>query len=256
MKRIRKLRRPTPGLADYLELEEDDASWDGFRDHEAGTAYRELVGELKKLQHGLCGYCEIDLNERDRQVEHVIPRSDPVSGSSGALDPSNMIASCTGGTSRNLFGPEARADEERFLPPPRSNTSCGQAKGDLSVSAIIDPRSLPALPSLTKVRFDGRIEADADACSDVGVPVELVRNTIEILGLNVERLRLAREHRWNALSDSWKEYFDNSELLEAAAQIELLPCEKSELPRFFTTSRSYFSEIGERVLAEPPQAWV
>ena len=126
----------------------------------------------------------------------------------------------------------------------------------MSVSAFVDPRKLPALPSLTKVRYDGRIEAHADACSDVGVPAELVSNTIEILGLNVERLRLAREHRWNALSDSWEEHFGDSELLEAAARIELLPNEKNELPRFFTTSRSYFSEFGERILAESPQDWI
>ena len=208
------------------------------------------------LQHGLCGYCEIDLIELDRQIEHVIPQSDPVGGSSGALDPANMVACCTGGTSKNLFGPEARADEERFLPPPRRNMSCGQAKGSRSESEFVNPRTLPALPSLTKVRLDGRIETDADACSDVGIPVEMVTKTIEILGLNVERLRVAREHRWTALNESWAEYFDDSEVLKAAARSELLPDENNLLPRFFTTSRSYFAAFAESILDEPPRDWI
>ena len=256
MKRIRKLRGPTPGLADYLQHEQSDPSWEGFRDHQAGTAYRELVATLIALQHGICGYCEIDLNDLDRQIEHMIPRSDTARGSSGALDPANMIVCCTGGTSKNLFGPEAKADEERFLPPPRINASCGQAKGNRWDEDFIDPRKLPALPSVTKVRLDDRIEADRDACSRVDIPADLVNKTIEILGLSVERLRLARENRWNSLNDSWVEYFDDSKVLQAAARIELLSDENDPLPKFFTTNRSYFSPYGEGILAEPPQDWI
>ena len=134
--------------------------------------------------------------------------------------------------------------------------SCGQAKGNRSESEFVDPRTLPPLPSLTKVRLDGRIETDADACSIVGIPVDVVSKTIEILGLNVERLRVARENRWTALSESWAEYFDNSEVLKAAARIELLPDENNFLPRFFTTSRSYFAAYGESILDEPPRDWI
>ena len=256
MKRIRPLREATPGLASYLEFEMEDPNWNGFRDHNTGASYREFIEALVAFQHGLCGYCEIDLIELDRQIEHVVPQSDPVRGSSGALDPTNMIACCTGGTSKNLFGPDARADEERFLPPSKRNTSCGQAKGNRSESEFVDPRALPALPSLTKVRLDGRIETDLDACADVGIHGDVVSKTIDILGLNIERLRVAREHRWTALNESWAEYFDDSEVLKAAAQSELLPDENNRLPRFFTTSRSYFEAFGESVLTEPPQDWI
>ena len=186
----------------------------------------------------------------------LFPKATRFAESSGALDPTNMIACCTGGTSKNLFGPDARADEERFLPPSRRNTSCGQAKGNRSESEFVDPRALPALPSLTKVRLDGRIETDLDACADVGIHGDVVSKTIDILGLNIERLRVAREHRWTALNESWAEYFDDSEVLKAAAQSELLPDENNRLPRFFTTSRSYFEAFGESVLAEPPQDWI
>ena len=84
MKRIRPLREGTPGLAGYLELEMEDPNWNGFRDHNTGASYRELIEALVALQHGLCGYCEFDLIELDRQIEHVVPQSDPVRGIIGS----------------------------------------------------------------------------------------------------------------------------------------------------------------------------
>jgi len=98
--------------------------------------------------------------------------------------------------------------------------------------------------------------ADATACQQTGFSIEDVRNTIEILGLNVERLRIAREKRWAALSENWTEYMDDVELLEAAARSELLPDSRGMLPRFFTTSRSYFDFVGELVLTRQPQSWI
>ena len=103
MKRIRKLQNPTPGLEAYLnECHAGEESWEGFRNHAASASRRELVKSLATLQRGLCGYCEIDLTERDAQVEHVIPRSDPSRGALEELNPDNMIACCLGGTPRNL----------------------------------------------------------------------------------------------------------------------------------------------------------
>ena len=114
MKRIQKLEDPTPGLEAYLnECHFGEASWEGFRNHAAGASYRELVKGLATLQHGLCGYCEIDLTESDRQVEHVIPRSDPARGALEELNPGNMIACCLGGTASNLYGPGTSGDQGR-----------------------------------------------------------------------------------------------------------------------------------------------
>lgn len=60
MKRIWVLDGPTPGLADYLEGDGHQANWDGFGSHHGGAAKRELTESLCSIQHGLCGYCEID----------------------------------------------------------------------------------------------------------------------------------------------------------------------------------------------------
>lgn len=248
MKRIRKLDGPTKGLADYLACNENMANWEEFRSHRAGRSRRELVEALVICQHGLCGYCEREIPEGDRQVEHVIPRSDPRNGTLLALDVSNLIACCRGGDLSN-------EDPERFLPPLRENLSCGQAKGNNSDPDFVDPRQLPASPSVMRVNDSGRIEADFEACVEAGIPIDRVNKTIEILGLNVERLRLARENFWKKLSENWEDHFDDPEVMARAAKTELLP-RNGHLSKFFTTSRSYFFPICEGILARTPDDWV
>ena len=252
MKRIRALDGPTPGLVNYLECESNYGSWEGFRSHQRGDAYGELVKALCSIQHGLCGYCEIDIaknDKNDRQVEHVVPQSAPVQGEVRALDAKNMMVCCKGGTQQNR-------DDARYLRPSKHNRSCGQAKGNRVDPEFLDPRELPALPALMRVGYDGRIRADAEACQDASFDVNRVNKTIEILGLNVKRLRRAREKRWRALSETWQEHFNDPQIIQEAARMELLPGEDNRLPRFFTTSRSYFGPVAERILEEAPQEWI
>ena len=256
MKRIRGLDAPTPGLTAYLDCEGDEASWDGFRSHVAGASYRELLETLMAVQHGLCAYCEIDLRDGDHQIEHVIPRSDPNCGAESALDVDNLIACCKGGSARNEFGPDARDDNERFLQPSTHNISCGEKKGSDWDADFVDPRTLPALPSLVRVGYNGRIEADQAACEDAEHSVDAVNRTISTLGLNVERLRVARERRWRAFETSWEAHLDDLEVMEAAARGELLLQAGDRLRRFFTTSRSYFAPWGETILEEEPREWI
>ena len=247
MKRIRKLYRPTPGFNRYLHRAGAAAKWERFRRNQARV--RELVEGLTHLQHGLCGYCEIDLREDDRQIEHVIPRSDPKDGTARELDPTNLIVCCLGGTKKG-------ADDERYRAPTQANISCGQAKGENTDADFIDPRILPALPSLTRVSFSGRIEADQDACDEAGFSSDALNKTIGILGLNVERLRRAREKHWRALNESWKDYFGDIRIMENATRTELLPDNRNCLGRFFTSSRCFFGAYAERVLSEEPKNWI
>ena len=249
MKRIETLRDTPPGLAAYLEVEADDASWDRFRSHEAGAAYQELRGTLIDLQHGLCGYCEARLVEPHVQVEHVVPQRDPDDGHRRELDETNMMASCLGGT-------KYVGDREQFLPPVRENTSCGQAKGGDVDARFVDPRTVPAMPALVTVRDSGEIEADPDACAATGVPAEHVAHTIGLLGLDVRRLRQARRRRWSDLGRLFEDGLDDPDLIAEAARQELTPGQGGNLPAFFTTARSFFGPVAEVVLGDHPQAWI
>ena len=248
MKPLRVLDAPTPGLADYVAVAGGEGDWDGFRSHQGGGGYRELVEKLVELQHGLCGYCEIGLAKSNRQVEHVIPRSHAQCGSERALDRMNMIACCMGGEKKS-------DDPARFRTPIGENRSCGQRKGDYGGANFVDPRKLPPSPSPMRVMPDGRIEADASACRAAGLSADDVRETIGILGLNVERLRLGREAIWRGLSEAYGEYVHDPAKMTVAARGELLPNADGRLPEFFTTARSFFAQWGEDVLALAPQ-WI
>ena len=252
MKRIRTLPVPTPGLANYLAQSIVRSDWGDFRSNYQ-KAYRELRNTLVELQHGLCGYCEIDLIEHDIQVEHVIPQSDPKSGAAQALNHANLIACCRGGAA-NEFASDGLDDAARF-----GDRSCGQAKDRNNTPDFIDPRNLPDLPSLLQVQPDGIVIANATACAASAIAEEKIQKTIDILQLNVERLRQARENRWNDLKQLWDSYIADDEVIQAAVREDLLLNSAYVLPRFFTTSRSYFMSfgvLGECVLAEPPQAWI
>ena len=247
MKRIRRLPGPIPGLAEYQNRARSKASWQGYHKRPAGKRrYRELVERLADLQHGLCGYCEIDLVEKDRQVEHVTPVS---RSPARALAATNMIACCRGGASDD---PNVRQDQERFAP---QEESCGHAKRANVAPEFVDPRELPDLPSLTRVRPNGRIEADTGACETAGWSANDVEETIRILGLNVRRLQRARRDYWSNLSKQMPEYRDHPDAMENWARSRLLP-QNGNLSKFFTASRSYFGELGERVLVEEPRDWI
>lgn len=258
MKRIRTLLASTAGLSEYLTQDGDKASWQGFHDYDAGRAFVELRDTLVDVQRWLCGYCESQLlRSIDCQIEHVIPQSDPVRGASIVFKTCNLIACCEGGTRAKIFGSGSQStDPERFLPPLKENMSCGARKQDQTIEDFIDPRSLPDSPPLFRVGLNGDIAADADACANVGVPVEAAENTIDFLGLNVPRLRLARRNFLAALDNLDAGTLDHDSAIYEEALRALLPQNDGKLRKFFTTSRTYFGPVAESILAEPPKNWI
>ena len=244
---MRRWQGPLPGLADYAKRAGSGASWEGYCSRGAGKRrHQELVRRLEDLQHGLCGYCEIDLRDGDREVEHVAPKS---RYPACALSAGNVIACCRGGVSDD---PDVQGDEERYF---QSGASCGHAKGSEFCPEFVDPRDLPAAPSLTRVRRDGWIEADEDACRQAGRDADGVNDTIRLLGLNVERLLRARRSYWRNLNRQMRKYGGDARARKKWARSRLLP-EDGRLAKFFTTSRSFFGGLAEAVLAEPPQDWI
>lgn len=233
-----------PGLARYRANAGAKASWNGYRGHGAGIVrHRRLIEGLTRLQHGLCGYCETDLREEDREVEHVIPRSHVPTL---ALAAGNVIACCRGGSSNH---PAVQGDEARSSRP---GASCGSAKGS---NAAIDPRRLPDLPSVTRVRPDGRLEANKAACAEVEQPVNAVEKTIDILGLNIERLQRDRRRHLRNLEEETEVLGHDPAMIEEWAREYLLPRD-GRLEKYFTTSRSFFGNLAERILEEAPRDWI
>ena len=256
MKKIRELNKPTSGLAEYLNFVGTNANWNEFRSHNSGASYNELRDTLTQNQHGLCAYCEIAIKEWRRQVEHVIPQSDDELDKSKDLSIANMVACCMGGTM-----PTDNLEDDHYLEPVKRNMSCGQAKGDQNDENFIDPRILPALPSLMRVIDNGLIEADENACQTAGFLPDHVTRTIEILNLNSERLRSAREKRWKGLDEEWQQIddIDDPDMINDWIRSELMPDEDGRLVSFFTTTRSYFgtfSTLSEPILAQQPQIWI
>ena len=256
MKKIRELNKPTSGLAEYLNSVGDKTNWDEFRSHNSGASYNELRDTLTQNQHELCAYCEIAIKGWRRQIEHVIPQSDDELGKAKALDIANMLACCMGGTR-----PTYDLEDDHYLEPVKRNMSCGQAKGDQNDENFIDPRILPALPSLVKVIDNGLIEADENACQMAGFLSDHVTRTIEILNLNAEWLRSLRENRWNGLNEEWQQIDDIDDPDEMNKWIRdlLTPNENGQLASFFTTTRSYFdtfTPLSETILAQQPQTWI
>lgn len=249
MKSLRRLDEPTPGLADYRAVEREHPSWDGFRSHRAGCAYRELRQVLVENQRGLCGYCETSLSDADTQVEHVVPRSAGASGREGELAAGNLIACCSG---------QGKSQQEQTAdgPPARSGHTCGQAKGNRIDPDFLDPRDLPATPPLFKVDAEGRITPNERGCAKAGVPAARVTATIEMLQLNEERFRQDRRDRWFALLSVWSGYGKDAIRLQRAARRVLLPDAAGRLREFFTTARAYFGDPAETVLEEAPEEWV
>ena len=252
MKRIRALQGPTPGLQAYCAEAAGDGSWEEFRSFRGSTdAYWQLAEALEARQHGLCGYCKVGLHPRNRQVEHFRPRS---SHPDAALDYTNLIACCTGAGS-----PPATNSDQGGRRRRGRHASCGSAKGDAPSENLLDPRHLPASPSVFRMLIDGNIEADLGACELVGIDVSTVERTIDVLGLNVPRLRSARERRWSALRDSMHERLAETEQVRACAELELLPDQEDRLPAYFTTARSFFksrTDVVEDLLGEEPRRWI
>ena len=177
MKRAAGLPSTPDGLLRFRTDKSATQTWTGFGSFEAGAAKRELTRDLVTCQFGLCCYCEISLREDDIQLEHFIPRSDPSVGAALEPDERNLLAACKGGSNANFAASTRLPDPSRFLPPVRSNLSCGSAKGDRPAAQFLDPRTLPARPPLVRVDLEGALLVDPEACASAGSRQTVSRRT-------------------------------------------------------------------------------
>lgn len=244
MKRIRTLKTAPPGLSRYRSQQGASARWREFREFEEGAARVELIETLTQLQHGLCGYCEIDLTPTDRLIEHFVPRSDSLRGAQLEFSPKNTLASCQGGSSHTRDGGHRHVDR-----------TCDQAKGAHWSPDLLDPRRIPDQPALMLVEPDGTIVPDPRACRRVGVTPERVSGTIEVLNLNAPRLKEIRKEVWDEMDQLWSRVADPGQLRQVMRFL-LLPRKDGRLRPWFSTMRSFFGESAELVLSRESPRWI
>lgn len=126
---------------------------------------RELHEALLQEQGYLCCYCEMRIARQNSHIEHVNPQE---SCPEFSLDYFNLLASCQG----------------ENTPPHKKPIHCGQKKGNelLKVS--------PLDPNCTE--FFRYTEA-GEILSAQNRDEEAAKNTIDILGLNIDKLKRLRK---------------------------------------------------------------
>lgn len=273
MKHVPCLSTEPPGLAAYRQAHPaDDAAppeeasniWNRFRDD---AAYKELLKALVDVQQGLCIYCEqrlVDahgaLQPLDYQVEHVEPKS----GAPGrVLAWRNLAAACCGGSRAclNPKHPTRYYKDERGCGGSEINESCGQRKGERALGRGCDPRTFAPGVRLMDVGLDGSLTASSDACASQGLGASDLQDTLdEVLNLNCERLRVARQNVFDNirgwLVDLLRAILDGAHLtpLQERQSLDLLiagrlqPDGRGYLHPFWTTERC--------ALGAPADDWI
>ncbi len=190
MKRVFKSHEEPTGLAEYRSSNLN-GTWQEFRD-EAKTAYEDVVERLKSDQGGLCAYCEINvIRPQDQRVEHFHPKADSTNLRNWHLDWQNLWICCHGG---EAYATDQAVLQGRTKQPTAENLSCDARKGkDVLDDRILNPGEIPAFPRIFKYRIgDGEMQIDEQACKEADIDSHKAQATIDLLGLNCQRLKDAR----------------------------------------------------------------
>ena len=205
---------------------------------------------LEKDQKGLCAYCEIELGENNRSVEHFIPCNQSTKENNYDLDWSNLLAVC--------FPPGCLLETDSSpIEDLNRSPCCGKKKDDfVPDNHFLNPLQLPTL-RLCTIRLDGEIRPDANNCVDYEIAIEDVQFTIDQLGLNVSRLKTLRARTIRDViktREKLREQLAEEETSEIELEIETAKWyfgdETENWPRFFTTIRSILGEGAEQHLKE------
>ncbi|MGU3661829.1 hypothetical protein [Methylobacterium fujisawaense] len=271
MKHSSPLPAQPPLLATYVTTA-SPPSWHDFRQQER-AAYDELCIELNIRQRGLCAFCELNFvttaQTPAREVEHWRPKSLDVPPSvvyTFGID--NLQLGCLGGSQRHPVADVDRTGD----PPPGPNRSCGAWKGnanpDDGVSGILPyrPQEIPESPAMFSVDTDGLLRPIPN-CAEFNLNSDRLWATIDFLGLNCTRLKLARKKIRDSLDAALTEYLEieiesgaeaDSDKQFSSALLKLVqdtaPDRAENLPQFITTIRAFFGHAFDNVLF-PAAGW-
>lgn len=229
-------------LADFRSAN-PAATWSQFK-HEPGNEV--VFDTLASAQGFLCAYCEIGIDRRRLrgEVEHFEPKSSASADRNFHLEFANLLACCEGGIHS--------WDTDRSLPPIAETRHCGALKGDTSPAGLIlNPRSVPAHPTIWRTTSQGRLEVDGNACLQAGVNPDLAATTLDALGLNRPVLVRLRAALLAALDGELAVLLDEEipdYLVNRGADL-LVPTEAGHLSAFWSTIRAWVGPSIEPFLA-------
>lgn len=265
MKFCATLPADPPGLADFRAANSYESNWTIFRNsHRA--AYKQLADTLELSQRGLCAFCETllitNIPTPARQIEHWRPKSNggnPIHGVT--FDVANLHACCLGGSKPHLappYGPLGLGTADHL--------SCGQKKGDEDPYAIAlverpyRPTELPLSPHAFNVEMDGTLQVNAAAVA-AGLSDARLQATINFLGLNCERLKVARKQVRIYLDEQLAAYeaeetdpdplnATRNALTRLATDLRVNP--GARLPAFISVLRDFFGPAHESAFLTDP----
>jgi uncharacterized protein (TIGR02646 family) len=197
-------------------------------------------------QKGICAYCEMTIHE-NFSVEHFIPCHLSTKQKNYDLDWQNMLGNCSppGG----LLKEDLQNSEI-----PHKFPCCGKAKDKFVPDGqLLNPLELPTSRLFRFRSRDGEIMPDETACEQAGIAVASVQFTIDILNLNVDRLK---RHRKTVIDEINQEIYqrqdeiDNQVFLEKQIASERLSNGKDKWSKFFTTIRWALGEGAEKYLLD------
>jgi uncharacterized protein (TIGR02646 family) len=214
----------------WKQLKKNKDTFDSIRD------------TLASDQKGLCAYCEMSLHENNRSVEHFIPCNQSTKENNHDLDWQNMLAIC-------LPPGGVKDDDLQNSNLPHNSPCCGKKKdGEIPDSRLLNPLTLPTSRLFKFSSEDGEIKPNEIACLKAGIPIENVQFTIDILALNVPRLK---DQRLVVIDEINKELDDEMidiNDLEEKIAAEYFGNGTGNWPRFFTTIRWVLGAGAERHL--------
>ena len=245
MHRLERPEAPESFLAAYAafvrqyppqtEGRTENKRWEAWK-NEYQQAYRDVCKVLYENQNGLCAFCEIKLAANNRQIEHFIPKSLTTTEQDWTIRFENYTMSCKGNENKNdtYYSSEPSEGE---------NYTCGHKKDNLDpVGKICCPYDLPVFPVIKNDYHENGLFfiPDGDACQRAGISEELVRSTLENLGLNCPNLRRRRKAVWDELMQDIESIYKDIDEDKQDSELQSLASENLE-PRdgvrhgFYTT---------------------
>ncbi len=181
MKKINK----TQGANQLTRFSDNNpnASWQDFRDHNAGNDYKTTLKLALSDQGGICAYCESKLGhlpEYKQRIEHYHSKSDSTGTTNWALDWQNIFVVCIGGS-----------DTDKGIHPLPANLSCDAHKDHLiqdnklakaCEGYYLNPLELIATPCLFVFdKATGKIMPDQNACNNWQAPENHYTSTYDLV---------------------------------------------------------------------------